>query len=253
MLKHRVIPSLLLKDGGLVKTRKFKDPMYVGDPVNAIRIFNEKEVDELTVLDITASKMRREPEYDLIEEFAGECFMPLTYGGGIRTIEQAVRIFRLGVEKICMQSLSLENPSLLKEMVDRFGSQSIVVSVDVKRSFLGEPRVYSSARSEIFKGKNLSELLADLMELDVGEILLGSVDKDGTLSGPDLELIRLASKNLGVPLVVSGGVSSLLDIKAAVNAGASAVSAGAFFVFHGKRRAVLITYPAYEDLENLFA
>lgn len=253
MLKHRVIPTLLLKDGGLVKTRKFENPQYVGDPVNAIRIFNEKEVDELTLLDIGASKQGREPDYDLIEEVAGECFMPLTYGGGIKTIDQAVRIFRSGVEKICLQSLCFENLSIVRDMVDSFGSQSIVVSVDVKRTFLGERRLYCASINNLIKGKGIHSHLTELTEAGVGEIILGSVDKDGTLSGPDLELIRLASKNLGVPLVVSGGVSSLLDIKAAVTAGASAVSAGAFFVFHGKRRAVLISYPAYEDLENLFA
>ena len=142
MLKHRVIPTLLLKDGGLVKTRKFENPQYVGDPVNAIRIFNEKEVDELTLLDIGASKQGREPDYDLIEEVAGECFMPLTYGGGIKTIDQAVRIFRSGVEKICLQSLCFENLSTVRDMVDSFGSQSIVVSVDVKRTFWGERRLY---------------------------------------------------------------------------------------------------------------
>jgi imidazole glycerol-phosphate synthase subunit HisF len=252
MLKHRVIPTLLLKDGGLVKTRKFENPQYVGDPVNAIRIFNEKEVDELTLLDIGASKQGREPDYDLIEEVAGECFMPLTYGGGIKTIDQAVRIFRSGVEKICLQSLCFENLSTVRDMVDSFGSQSIVVSVDVKRTFWGERRLYCSSTNRIMKGQAIESHLTELMEAGVGEIILGSVDKDGTLSGPDIELITSAARNLDVPLVALGGVSSLSDMKSVVNAGASAVSAGAFFIFHGQRRAVLITYPNYEELEKLF-
>ncbi len=252
MLKHRVIPTLLLKDGGLVKTRKFENPQYVGDPVNAIRIFNEKEVDELTLLDIGASKQGREPDYDLIEEVAGECFMPLTYGGGIKTIDQAVRIFRSGVEKICLQSLCFENLSIVRDMVDSFGSQSIVVSVDVKRTFWGERRLYCSSTNRIMKGQAIESHLTELMEAGVGEIILGSVDKDGTLSGPDIELITSAARNLDVPLVALGGISSLSDMKSVVNAGASAVSAGAFFIFHGKRRAVLITYPNYEELEKLF-
>lgn len=252
MLKHRVIPTLLLKDGGLVKTRKFDNPQYVGDPVNAIRIFNEKEVDELTLLDIGASKQGREPDYALIEEVAGECFMPLTYGGGIKTIEQAVRIFRSGVEKICLQSLCFENLSIVRELVDSFGSQSIVVSVDVKRTFFGEHRLYCSSINSVMKSKPIQSYLAELMEVGVGEIILGSVDKDGTLSGPDTELITLASRNLDVPLVALGGISSLLDMRSAVKAGAHAVSAGAYFIFHGKRRAVLITYPDYDELERLF-
>ena len=252
MLKHRVIPALLLCNGGLVKTRKFKSPKYVGDPINAIRIFNDKEVDELMVLDITASKECREPDYALIEEFAGECFMPLAYGGGVSSVEQAARIFSLGVEKICLQTAALENPALVSELADRFGSQSVVVSVDVKRSWLGKPQVYSAAQ-----GKALPEpwlqLTQRLVNAGAGEVLLNVVDRDGTLAGPDLGLIREACSVLSVPLIAVGGVASLADIKAVVDAGASAVAAGAFFVFHGPHRAVLITYPRYHELEALFA
>ena len=136
MLKHRIIPALLLHREGLVKTTRFKKPIYVGDPINAIRIFNDKEVDELMVLDITATKERREPNFDLIEQFAGECFMPLTYGGGIKTLEQAGRIFALGVEKICIQSKALEDPSFITKLADRFGSSSIIVSIDIKKELV---------------------------------------------------------------------------------------------------------------------
>jgi cyclase len=252
MLKHRVIPTLLLRNGGLVKTLKFKDPKYVGDPINAIRIFNDKEVDELMVLDITASKERREPSYSLIEEFAGECFIPLTYGGGVTSVAQAARIFSLGVEKVCLQTAALSNPALVSQLAERFGSQSVVVSMDVKRNWLGKPQVYSAAQ-----GRALSEpwlqLTQRLVNAGAGEVLLNVVDRDGTLSGPDLELVREAGAALSVPLIAAGGVASLADIKAVVDAGASAVAAGAFFVFHGPHRAVLITYPRYHELEALFA
>lgn len=240
----------MLKNGGLVKTTRFKEPKYVGDPINAIRIFNEKQVDELMVLDITASKEGREPNYSLIEQFAGECFMPLAYGGGIRTVEQAKRLFASGVEKICIQTAALDNPGLITELAERFGSQSVMVSLDIKKNWLGNPQVYSASREKTIS-TNWLELLHQLIEAGAGEVLLNAVDKDGTLSGPDLDLIQKASKAVEVPLVCVGGISSLQDIKAAINVGASGVAAGAFFVYYGPHRAVLITYPKYEDLENL--
>jgi cyclase len=250
MLKTRVIPALLLKNGGLVKTTKFKDPKYVGDPINAIKIFNEKQVDELMVLDITASKEGREPNYGLIEQFAGECFMPLAYGGGIHSVEQAQRLFSSGVEKICLQSSALENPKLVTQLADRFGSQSIMVSVDVKRNWLGNPLVYQ-AKDMKTMSTNWLGLMRQLVQAGAGEVLLNAVDKDGTLSGPDLDLIQKASKAIEVPLIAVGGISSLTDIRDAVRSGASGVAAGAFFVYYGPHRAVLITYPHYEELKKL--
>ncbi|MDO9582822.1 MAG: AglZ/HisF2 family acetamidino modification protein [Desulfomicrobium sp.] len=251
MLRHRVIPALLLRNGGLVKTLKFKDAKYVGDPINAIHIFNEKEVDELMVLDILASKERREPNYALIEQFAGECFMPLAYGGGVRTVEQANRIFSLGVEKVCVQTAALENPGLISELSERFGSQSVMVSMDIKKNWFGKPSVLTAAKNKLLSTPWL-DTLRSLVAAGAGEVLLNAVDKDGTLSGPDLGLIREASKAVQVPLIAVGGISSLTDIKAAVQAGASAVAAGAFFVFHGPHRAVLITYPSPSELSNLW-
>jgi cyclase len=251
MLKHRLIPSLLLKNGGLVKTTKFSNPKYIGDPINAIRVFNTKEVDELMVLDIDASKFNQEPNYALIEQFAGECFMPLSYGGGIRTVEQASKIFKLGVEKVSVQTAALEDLDLVRRLSERFGSQSVVVSVDVKRDWLQRPHLYYSST-----GQNCSlnwlNFIKQAVEAGAGEILLNAVDKDGTLQGPDLNLIQLASKEISAPLIAIGGIGSLQDIKDAVNAGASAVAAGAFFVFHGPHRAVLITYPQYQELISLF-
>ena len=224
----------------------------MGDPINIIRIFNEKEVDELMVLDISATKDQREPDYALIEQFAGECFMPMTYGGGVRTVQQAQHIFASGVEKICIQTAAMENHQLVRELADRFGSQSIMVSLDIKRNWLGNVQVFAAS-----KGKPISvdwlQLLSELVSAGAGEVLLNAVDKDGTLAGPDLDLIRQASERVIVPLIAVGGVSSLADIKSAVEAGASAVAAGAFFVYHGPHRAVLITYPKYHELEQLFA
>jgi imidazole glycerol-phosphate synthase subunit HisF len=251
VLKHRVIPALLLRNGGLVKTTQFKDPKYVGDPINAIRIFNDKEVDELMVLDITASKEQREPNYALIEQFAGECFMPLAYGGGIRSAAQARQLFSLGVEKICLQTAAMENSTLISELANQFGSQSVIVSVDVKKNWLGKPKLYQSATGRLMDAAWMDKL-HELVSAGAGEVLLNVVDKDGTLAGPDLLLIQQGSAAVEVPLIALGGVSSLADIKACVDAGASAVAAGAFFVYHGPHRAVLITYPKYHELEQLF-
>lgn len=250
MLKHRVIPCLLLHNGGLVKTQKFSNPKYVGDPINAIRIFNEKEVDELVVLDICASKERREPNYELIEQLAGECFMPLCYGGGIRTIEQVKTLFGLGLEKIALQSAALEDLSLLTKIADQFGSQSVVASVDVKKNWLGKHKLFMSS-----SGKKSTQTWQDFIRQAVvagaGEIMLNAVDRDGLMQGMDLDLIKEASSNVSVPLIAVGGVGCLADIKSAVGAGASAVAAGAFFVYQGPHRAVLISYPNYQELENL--
>lgn len=251
MLKHRVIPALLLRNFGLVKTTRFKDPKYVGDPINAIRIFNDKEVDELMVLDIMASKERREPNYALIEQFAGECFMPLAYGGGIRNVAQARQLFSLGVEKICLQTAALENPSLISDLAYEFGSQSVMVSVDIKKNWLSKPKLYHSATGK-FMDAPWMDTLNELVSAGAGEVLLNVVDKDGTLMGPDLSIIEQASTSVDVPLIALGGVSSLADIRDCIDAGASAVAAGAFFVYHGPHRAVLITYPKYEELAQLF-
>ena len=250
MLKKRVIPCLLIDDGRLVKTRQFRDPKYVGDPINAIRIFNEKEVDELVVLDIAASKAGREPDYALIEQFAGECFMPLCYGGGITNVEQAKRLFSIGVEKLCVQTAVLDDMRLVREIADRYGSQAIVVSVDVKKTFLGGHQLYSTASNKARKTP-WQHFIGMAVESGAGEIMLNSVDRDGMLQGMDIELIRRAVQGLSVPLIAVGGVGSLSDIRAAADAGASGVAAGAFFVFHGPHRAVLISYPRYHELEAL--
>ncbi|GAA4092902.1 AglZ/HisF2 family acetamidino modification protein [Mucilaginibacter panaciglaebae] len=250
MLKHRVIPSLLLKNGGLYKTLKFDKPKYVGDPINAIRIFNTKQVDELMVIDIDASRSQKEPNYALIEQFAGECFMPLCYGGGIKTVEQASKIFKLGVEKVCLQTAILDNTKLIKDLAERFGSQSVVASVDVKKDWLQRPKLYKASAGQTLS-TNWLTYIKEAVDAGAGEILLNAVDRDGTLQGPDLSLIAQASAEISAPLIALGGIGSLKDIKDAIDSGASAVAAGAFFVFHGPHRAVLITYPEYKELEKL--
>jgi cyclase len=250
MLKHRVIPCLLLRNGGLVKTLKFASPKYVGDPINAIKIFNDKEVDELMVLDISASKENREPNFALVEQFAGECYMPLCYGGGIKKSDQAKRLFELGVEKISLQTSALHDLKLVEEIANRCGSQSLLISIDVKKNWMGKYELYSSATGKPIKN-DWKQFLRDAVSAGAGEVVLNSVDRDGTMLGMDLGLIKAASESTQVPVIATGGVGSLADIKAAIQAGASAVSAGAFFVFHGPHRAVLITYPKYQELEEL--
>ena len=250
MLRHRVIPCLLLRNGGLVKTRRFADASYVGDPINAIRIFNEKEVDELLVLDIDASKTGSEPNYNLIEQFAGECFMPLGYGGGISSVDQARRLFSIGVEKVAIQTAALADLSLVTEIAALYGNQSVVVSIDIKKNWVGRHKLFSAASGKRLK-RDWESFLRDAVAAGAGEILVNSVDKDGTLSGTDVALIEAAAAACTIPLIVCGGVGSLADIKAAVTAGASAVAAGAFFVYYGRHRAVLITYPRYDDLVQL--
>lgn len=254
MLTHRVIPCLLLSPsrGGLVKTCKFSDPKYVGDPINAVRIFNEKEVDELMVLDIDATREGRGPNFAIVEELASECFMPLCYGGGIRTSADAFELFRLGVEKVALQTALAHNPGIIRQIAERAGEQAVVVSIDVKRNWLGKLQLHSYSGTK-FPYRSWTEAIQFANSEGAGEILLGAVHKDGTCAGPDLELTREASTLADVPLIAMGGVASLSDLKAAIEAGASAVAAGRFFVFQGPHRAVLITYPGYDELQALWS
>jgi imidazole glycerol-phosphate synthase subunit HisF len=250
MLNNRVIPILLIEKGGLVKTVKFKNPKYVGDPINAIKIFNEKEVDELIVLDISASKSGINPDYKAIENFASECFMPLCYGGGINNLEQAKTIFSLGVEKIAIQTSIIDNNNFIKSLADTFGNSSIVVSIDIMKNWRGAYNIYSFYRNRKLK-RDWYIFLKEIVESGAGEILINSVDRDGTLLGIDQALISETSQAVNIPIIYCGGVGSLEDIKLAINKGASAVGAGSFFVFTGPHRAVLITYPKYSELESL--
>jgi cyclase len=249
MLKTRVIPCLLLRGAGLVKTVRFKDAKYVGDPINAIKIFNDKEVDELVLLDIAASREGRGPAFEKIAEVAGECFMPLAYGGGIRTVDDARRILKLGVEKVVFNSTAWREPAVLRDAAREFGAQAVVASVDVRRKLFGRYEVVVDNGS---KGTGVEPLdyVRRIEDTGVGEILLNATDRDGTMQGYDIELLSRVTSAVKVPVVALGGAGSVDHMREAVKAGgASAVAAGAMFVFHGKHRAVLITYPSRAELE----
>lgn len=248
MNKTRVIPVLLLRGKGLVKTVKFKEPKYIGDPINSVRIFNEKEVDELVFLDIMATSEGRGPDFELLADIAGEAFMPMAYGGGITTLEQVQRIFALGFEKVILDTAAYVTPQLISEAAAIYGSQSIVGCVDVRRTFLGRYELSSHA-GKTKQSVGLKEHVQTLERLGVGEIIVNAVDRDGTQSGYDIKLIREVSSSVEVPVVACGGASSIDDFAAAVHeGGASAVAAGSLFVFVGPHRAVLINYPARSDL-----
>jgi imidazole glycerol-phosphate synthase subunit HisF len=250
-LVNRVIPCLLLKEGGLVKTTRFARPRYVGDPINAIRIFNEKCVDELVFLDIDASRAGREPDYDLIGRIAGECFMPLCYGGGIRSLEQARRIVALGVEKIALNSTAIDRPALVAELSRELGSSSVVAAIDVKRDWLGRERVYHPGRRRVTRLDPVAHART-LVEAGAGEVFLNSVDRDGRYVGFDTDLIRRVTAAVNVPVIACGGAAGLDDMRGAFDAGASAAAAGSLFVFYGPHRAVLINYPDYAAVRRLF-
>lgn len=252
MLRIRVIPCLLLQKGGLVKTERFKDPRYVGDPINAVRIFNEKEVDELVFLDISASKEGRGPNLSLVEDIAGEAFMPFAYGGGIRQVDDAARVIGLGVEKVVLNSQALANPDLIEQMATRFGSQSVVVAIDVKRNWLGGYEVLSPSGRRA-TGRSPEAWAREVEERGAGEIFLTAIDRDGTRSGYDIPLVQRVTNSVGLPVIASGGAGKIDDFITAVRrGGASAVAAGSLFVFHGKHRAVLITYPSPSEMEAIF-
>jgi cyclase len=247
-----VIPCLLLQNGGLVKTQKFRRPRYVGDPINAVRIFNDKYVDELVLLDIGASRTGAEPDYDLIKRIAGECFMPLCYGGGIRTLEQARRIVADGVEKIAVNSMAIDQPALLTAISEELGASSVVAGIDVKRDFFGRDRVFHPGRRRLTRLDPVEHAKA-VVCAGAGEIFLNSVDRDGMGGGFDRDLIARVSAAVKVPVIACGGAARLDDMRAAVQSGASAAAAGSMFVFHGPHRAVLINYPAYAVVRELFA
>lgn len=251
MLRTRVIPCLLMLNDGLVKTVRFKDPKYVGDPVNAVRIFNDKEVDEMVFLDIGATPAKRGPNFDLLADIASQAFMPFGYGGGITNVEQVKRLFILGVEKVVLNSATATNPRLVTDAAALAGSSSVVVSIDVRRNWRGRHTVWVEGGRQDLKIDPVAHAKA-MERAGAGEILLTSIDRDGTMTGYDLELIDAVTKAVGVPVVVAGGAGTLTHFREAVDHGAAGVAAGSMFVFHGKHRAVLITYPTYHELEQLF-
>lgn len=251
MRRIRIIPTLLLDQGRLVKTTRFKKPSYIGDPINSVRIFNDKQVDELIFLDIAASRQNRQPDLELIHDIASECFMPLAYGGGITELEQARAIFRAGVEKIVVNSALFTKPSLITEIAKIYGSQAVVVSIDVKRQWLTRKPVVMYRGATRSSGLSPVEAARRAVDSGAGELMVCSVDRDGTMSGYDINLIHSVSTAVDVPVIASGGASSLGDFLSVVRDGAaSAAAAGAMFVFNGIHRAVLISYPVQSEIKS---
>jgi imidazole glycerol-phosphate synthase subunit HisF len=247
MLRPRIIPCLLVKDKGLVKTVNFKNPKYVGDPINAVRIFNEKEVDELMVIDIDATTDNREPDYKMIENLAAECRMPLCYGGGVKTVEQAQRIFSLGVEKIAISSAAIENISLISEIAKVVGNQSVIIVIDVKKKLLGGYEVCTH-NGKKKTGKDPVEFAKQVQKLGAGEIVVNSIDNDGVMKGFDFTIIDKIRQAVSIPMTVLGGAGSLEDISKVIEKyKIIGVSAGSLFVFKGVYKAVLINYPSKID------
>lgn len=252
MLKIRVIPVLLLKNNGLVKTVKFKSPKYIGDPINAVKIFNDKEVDELIFLDISATPNKLGPNFNLIKNIASEAFMPFGYGGGISTIDEIEKLFHLGVEKVILNTSAYNNPQLITKAAKVYGNQSIVVSIDVKTNFFKKKHIFVNCGKHKIN-QNPVEYAQIIEELGAGEIFINSIDRDGTMTGYDLELVKSISDAVNIPVVACGGAGNLQDFrKAVLKANASAVAAGSMFVFNGIHKAVLISYPSYNELERLF-
>lgn len=249
MLSTRVIPCLLLKGHGLVKTMKFKNPTYVGDPINAVRIFNDKEVDELVFLDILTTVENRAPQMELIKDIATECFMPFGYGGGIHDVDTAQKILKMGSEKVIFNSAATDL-KLIRESAELFGSQSVVVSIDVRRSRTGNYEVFTHSGTVGTK-QNPVQYAKTVEAAGAGEIFLNSIDRDGTMEGYDIKLLKSVTSVVNVPVVACGGAGNLGHFQeATLKGGASAVSAGSMFVFHGPHRAVLINYPTQNELKQ---
>lgn len=255
MLRPRIIPCLLISNGGLVKTVKFKSPKYVGDPINAVKIFNEKKADELIVLDIDATKKSIKPNFDLIKKLAAECRMPLCYGGGITTAEEAEMLVDIGVEKVAISSAVIENPLLLKKLVSAVGSQSVVVVLDLleEKNFLSKKYLIQTKNGTKTHDDELFSVIKKFQDLGIGEIVLNSIDRDGMMQGYDFELVDKIKPLIKVPLTILGGAGSLEDIKKLFDRfGIIGASAGSLFVFKGKYKAVLINYPSSENKMKLY-
>jgi cyclase len=252
MLRPRIIPSLLLHDKGLVKTVNFKSPTYVGDPINAVRIFNEKQVDELAFFDIDATAFNKEPDFILIEKLANQSRMPLCYGGGVKTVEQAQKIFGLGIEKIALSSAVIQNPHLVTQIADRVGSQSVIVVLDIKKKLLGGYEIYTH-NGKKSTGINPIKFAKELEMLGAGEIIINSIDQDGVMKGYDMNLIDKIAETISIPLTVLGGAGSLSDLEKVIEKhGVIGVAAGSLFVFKGPYKAVLINYPTKIEKNKIF-
>lgn len=252
MLRPRIIPCLLVRNKGLVKTVKFGASKYVGDPINAVKIFNEKEADELIVMDIDATTSGSGPDFGMIEKLAAECRMPLCYGGGIKSVEQAKTIIGLGVEKVALSSAVLEKPSLVSQIAEEIGSQSVVVVLDVKKRFLGARYDIHIRNAKVNTGICPIDFARTLEKLGVGEIVVNSIDNDGVMKGYDLSVTRQVREAVSVPVTVLGGAGALSDIRSLIEKfGVIGAASGSLFVFKGVYKAVLINYPAQTLKDDL--
>lgn len=251
MRRYRVIPVLMLHQGGLYKSVNFKNHRYVGDPINAVRIFNEKEVDEMIIVDIDASRENRGPDMNLLSEIAGEAFMPMGYGGGLSNIEQVKQLLYEGYEKAIFNYAAIHDLSLIEETARLFGSSSTVVSIDVAKNWLGQYKVYEQNGKKAISC-SLSDHIKKVVNAGAGEIFISSIDKDGTFGGYDIPLIKQVSSSVKIPVIANGGAATVNDFKIAIEeGGASAVAAGSMFVFKMPHKAVLITYPDAESLSSI--
>jgi cyclase len=252
MLRPRVIPTLLLRDESLVKTVRFGSFAYIGDPRNTVRIFNELEVDELAFLDITATRDNRVPNLELLAQIADECFMPLAYGGGIRSVEQARQILSVGYEKLVVNSHAVEEPSVVSELAEQFGSQAVVASIDVRRDERGRPTVWTRSGTRA-TGLDAVEWAREVERRGAGEIMLTAIDREGTWSGYDIELVRAVSASVQIPLIANGGAARVEDIGAVVRqGGASAAAVGSMVLFQREGMGVLVNFPSPEKLAMAF-
>lgn len=254
MLRSRIIPCLLIQNRGLVKTVKFRDPKYVGDPINAVRIFNEKQADELVVLDIDATKEKRSPDFRLIEKLASECRMPLCYGGGIRTLEDAKAIIKLGVEKVALGAVVFENPDLINEIAVVLGNQSVVCVLDIrkKKGLFSKSYELVTHNASVVHDADIKSVVKDIQDRGVGEIIFNCVDRDGCMQGYDIPLVESLKGCVDVPVTFLGGCGSYKDILQLIKSwGTVGSAAGSFFVFKGKYRAVLISYPSLKERDDI--
>lgn len=249
MRRVRVIPTLLIESQRLVKTSKFRSPNYIGDPINAVRIFNEKEVDEICILDISATRSKMPPDLEYIKLLTSECFMPLSYGGGVATVDHALKLLQAGVEKIVLGKTAAHKPDVITEIAKSAGSSAIVVSMDVKKDWLGRPRIFVLNGTQN-TGIAPIEFAKKMEDLGAGEILLQGIDRDGLFTGYDVNQISEISRSVGIPVIASCGAASTNDFVNAIRAGASAVAAGAMFVYRGSRKSILISYPDQQVLTN---
>lgn len=253
MIKTRVIPCLSLKDAGFYKTTRFRKPIYLGDPINILKIFNEKEADEIVILDITATLEGKEPNFNLLSEMASECFMPLGYGGGITNLDQMSKLFGMGFEKICLNTAAIENARLVERAATKFGSQSIVVCLDVKKTAIKGYQMFTRS-GEQATGVGPVDAAVEMERLGAGELIVNSIDRDGMMQGYDTKLLKQVSDAVNIPIVALGGAGNMDHFVAVAKVGGiSAVGAGSMFVFQGPHRAVLINMPSGDELDKALA